>query len=58
MNPIIGTCVSLRPLDNMQGRIVEIYQNTAGTQYSCRWFHNGEAKQALFFPDELGPLNG
>lgn len=48
-----GDQVKIKPLESIGGRVVEALENERGRQYSVRYFHNGEPKQALFFPDEL-----
>lgn len=48
-----GDNVKIKPLERFNGRIIESIENERGRQYLVRYFNNGEAKQSLFFPDEL-----
>lgn len=45
--------VIIKPLENCRGRVVEVIENERGRQFSVRYFNNGEAKQSLFFEDEI-----
>jgi hypothetical protein len=38
---------------NRIGRVVAIYEDSTGVQFSVRYFWDGEAKTVYFFADEL-----
>jgi hypothetical protein len=49
----IGDLVKIKPLDNMDGRIISIWIDGFGTQYQVRYFNQGKGEKEYFFESEL-----
>lgn len=49
----VGDAVKIRPLEDMEGRVMCVYWDRDGLTYDARYFQNGEAKTCRLFPDEI-----
>ena len=49
----VGRRCKVLPLDSINGRIIAVRYCQEGVQYFVRYFHNGEAKEVYFYPDEV-----